>query len=103
MPVLHRANRLHRLQEGRDAAAVRTGSRQDYATAHDGNLFQAPALAGRGHQARSQYRALAIRHRTLNCLIRTRVYRESKEDEIMQIILQEDIEKLGARGEVVTV
>ena len=65
LPLLRRARGLHRLQESRDAPAVRAGARQDSAPPHDRHLLAPPALARRSHQARAQHRALAVRDGTV--------------------------------------
>ncbi len=65
LPLLRRARGLHRLQEGRDASALRAGARQDSAAPHDRHLLAPPALAGRSHQAGAQHRAAAVRDRAV--------------------------------------
>ena len=49
-----------RLQARRHSGAIRPGTRQDSATAHDRGLFAPSALARRRHQARPQHCPVAV-------------------------------------------
>src|ERR1700676_350051 len=61
MQVLRGEDGLHRLQARGHSVAVRAGTRQDSAPAHDRGVLAAPTVAGRGDQAREKYRVAAVR------------------------------------------
>src|SRR4051794_11264688 len=92
MPFLRGENRRYQLQ-GREAVARLCGrTRQDHPTADFGRLRAAPTASHRRHQEGAEYRAAAVRGQLL-----------IDEGTNMEVILREDIEKLGNRGEVVKV
>ena len=65
---------------------------KDRSAPHFGRVRAAPAAPHRRHQEGAQHRAAAVRGAVLG-----------QEETVMEVILREDIEKLGTRGQVVKV
>src|SRR5207237_9315422 len=84
-------DRLHQLEGRATAFAVRGRARQDRPPAADRRVYAAPAAAFGRHQAGAQHRAAALRGEILREIFQ------------MEVILKEDVQKLGHRGDVVKV
>src|SRR6202050_1661224 len=92
MPLLRREDRRYQLQGYQAAPRLRSRARQDCSTPHFGRMRAAPAAGDGCDQEGAQHRAFAVRIVVLEA-----------EETAMEVILREDVEKLGNRGEVVKV
>src|ERR1051326_1874287 len=88
MPVLRREDRRHQLQRHEDAACVCGGAREDRPASYLRRVRATSAASDGRDQEGAQYRVASVRGVVLG-----------EEEITMEVILREDIEKLGSRGD----